>query len=529
MARRGRAGRVSGGTSGGATGRVSGGATGRERGQERSAARRATQYHRLRHPFAPQVVFSDDEIWAIHTTALRILQELGIKVLLPEARQIFAKAGARVQDGEMVFIDGDMVDAALASIPREIRLRAANPMREQTYAPGSLIFTPGSGCPNVSDMTGGRRPGNLRDFESAVKLCQSFDAIHKFGPCTEPQDVAAHLRHYDMTRAQIEFGDKPMFLYARGRAQVQQGFEMVQTALDLSADDFTDGVWTSTVINSNSPRLLDNPMAQGIIDFARAEQLAVITPFCLAGAMAPITPAGALALQHAEALFCMTLSQLVRPGAPVSYGGFSSNVDMKSGAPAFGTPEHMKMQIGGGQLARLFNLPWRSAVGAAANMPDMQASLENNMSLWGALMANATMVVHSAGWLEGGLTFGFEKLINDIEALQTIAEMCVKPTADPAEIGFDAIAEVAPGGHFFATQHTMARYRGAFYDPLVADLSNFGSWSEAGSKSATQRACGIWQQTLAAFSPPPTSGAAMDRLRPYIEKARQAGGAPVMD
>jgi len=304
---------------------------------------------------------------------------------------------------------------------------------------------------------------------------------------------------------------------------------MIRLGLDLSDDDFTDGVWATTVINSNSPRMLDKPMAQGLIDFARAGQMSVITPFCLAGAMAPVTVAGALTLQHAEALAGITLAQLAKTGAPVSYGGFSSNVDLKSGSPAFGTPEHIKMQIGAGQLARHIELPWRSATGAASNTPDMQAATETNMALWGAAMANATLTLHSAGWLEGGLSFGYEKFINDVEAMQTLAEMCVKPSGTSAEIGWEALADVQPGGHFFATQHTMDRYQTAFYAPLVADLQDFGGWEAAGCQSSAQRATAIWKQTLADFSPAPTGAQAKDRLVGYIEQRIAAGGAELLD
>ena len=360
-----------------------------------NAPARSLSYRQLRHPFAAQQVFSDDEIANIHNTALRVLEELGVKVLLPEARKMYASGGARV-DGEMVYIGRDIVDGALKTVPSSIRLRAANPEREQVYENGAMLFMPGAGCPNATDLELGRRPGSLRDYKETLKLAQTYDVIHMFGPSAEPQDVPTHLRHYEMMRAQMEFGDKPMFVYARGPGQVEQGFEMIQIGLGLSSDDFEDGVWANAVINTNSPRLLDNPMAQGIMDFARAGQMTVITPFCLAGAMAPITISGALALQHAEAFMGITLAQLTKAGAPVSYGGFSSNVDMKSGSPAFGTPEHVKMQIGAGQLARHIGLPWRSASGAASNTPDMQAATETDMALWGACMANATLTVHSA-------------------------------------------------------------------------------------------------------------------------------------
>jgi len=491
-------------------------------------AHRQPDYRHLRHPFQPQSVFSADEVQAIHDTALRVLEELGIKILLSEARKLFSGAGARIEE-DMVFIGRDIVEAAIGTAPKSFRLRSINPAREQVYENGSMLFMGAGGCPNATDFERGRRPGDLDSYIEAIKLIQSFDVLHMFGLPVEPQDVPVNLRHYSLLHTQLVYGDKPVNINSRGRAQVEQGFEMIRLAHGLSEEVFSGDVWASTVINSNSPRMLDRPMAQGLIDFARAGQLAIITPFCLAGAMAPVTVAGALALQHAEALAGISLMQLAKSGAPVSYGGFSSNVDMKSGAPAFGTPEHIKMQIGSGQLARHIGLPWRSAAGAASNTPDMQAATETNMGLWGACMANATLTVHSAGWLEGGLSFGYEKFINDIEALQIIAEMCVAPVADAAEIGFEALKDVPPGGHFFATEHTMDRYRDAFYTPLVADLQNFGAWKEAGSMTSAQRATGIWKQVLAAYSQPASGAEAAENLAPYIEQKTKEGGAPILD
>lgn len=485
-------------------------------------------YRRLRHPFAPQAIFSDDEVAAIHDTALRVLEELGLKVLLPEACAVYESGGARLEE-EMVFIGRDIVEEALRTAPVSVRMRAPNPEREHLYEPGAMIFAAGAGCPNAADRARGRRPGTLMDFEAALKLQQSFEVIHKLGPSVEAQDVPVHLRHYATMRAQLALCDKPLFVYARGRGQVREGFEMIRLGLGLSEDDFTDGVWAMTVINSNSPRMLDRPMAQGILDFARAGQMTIITPFWLSGAMAPVTVAGALTLQHAEALAGIVLAQLARPGAPVSYGGFSSNVDMKSGAPAFGTPEHVKMQLGAGQLARHIGLPWRSAAGSASVTCDMQAAGENAMGLWGACLANATLTVHAAGWLEGGLSFGFEKFINDLEVLQGLAELALPTAASAAEIGFDALAEVAPGGHFFAAQHTMARYRTAFYPPLVADLTNFGSWTEAGAKDSAERATAIWQEVLASFTPPAGAEEAAGRLEAYIARRTEEGGAAPLE
>ncbi|MCB2095252.1 MAG: trimethylamine methyltransferase family protein [Rhodobacteraceae bacterium] len=488
---------------------------------------RVVNYRGLRHPFQPQKVLSDDMVATIHDMALKVLEELGLRILLPEARQIFAAAGARVNEtSEMVFVGRDIIADALVTAPKSIRLRAANPARELTYEDGALIFSPAGGCPNATDADRGRRPGDLATFEETLKLHQSFDVIHKLGPSAEPQDIPAHLRHYAMMKGQMSLCDKPMFVYARGRAQVAECFEMIQLGYGLSGDDFVDGAWATTVINTNSPRQIDIPMAEGIIDFARAGQFLIITPFCLAGAMAPVTVEGALVLQHAEALASIALAQLVRPGAPVSYGGFSSNVDMKSGAPAFGTPSHVRLSIGSGQLARHIGLPWRSAAGSAGNVADMQSAGENHMGLWAALMGNATLTVHAAGWLEGGLTFGYEKYINDIEALQIIAELCTPLTDDADNLAWDAIADVQPGGHFFATRHTMDRFDRAFYTPLVADLSNYGNWAAAGAKTSTERATGIWKQVLADYVPPATGIDVADRLAGFIAARHKAGGAP---
>lgn len=498
----------------------------RRGGSAPAKSERVVNYRQLRNPFAPQSAFSDDQIASMHGIALRILEELGLKVLLPEARDIFARAGALVDDETaMVRIGRDIVLNALESAPKSFPMKGGQPDRDVMMEPGALVFQAGAGCPHLTDRQRGRRPGSLSDYLETVKLAQSFDVLHTVGPHVEAQDVPVHLRHYAMTRGGLTLSDKPCFVYARGTPQVEDSLEMIRIARGVPQDAFADDVWCYTVINTNSPRTLDIPMAQGLIDMAKAGQLSVVTPFCLAGAMAPITVAGAITLQHAEALAAIALTQLVRPGAPVLYGSFSSNVDMKSGSPAFGTPEHVKATVGSGQLARLIGLPWRAAAASAANVADAQASTETMMSLWGCLMAGVTYVVHSAGWLEGGLTFSLEKMMIDQEALQTVAELCAPTPAAPDDIGFDAIASVEPGGHFFAAQHTMERYQTAFYDPLIADWSNFGSWTEAGAKTADERATDLWRKTLDEFQPPPIEPARIEELDAFIAKRTHEGGA----
>ena len=483
-------------------------------------------YRNLVNPFPTMNAVSDDEAESIHQTALRVLQELGVRVLLPEAREIFRAGGALVnEDDLMVRIGSDMVEAALASAPPEIMCRGGARHRDIVLKDRGLVFQPGAGCPHATDLERGRRPGSGEDYRELVKLTQAFDVLHMVPPLVEPQDVAPNVRHYMMMEAQLALSDKFPFVFSRGTPQVQDSFEMLRDFRGLSDDEFMAETHCYTIINTNSPRQIDVPMAQGLIDFARAGQVSVVTPFTLMGAMAPITVAGAMMLSHAEALAAIVLTQLTRPGAPVTYGTFTSNVDMKSGAPAFGTPEHFKASLLAGQLARRVGLPWRCASGSAANIGDAQAANETQFALWGCLLAGSTIIVHSAGWLEGGLTISYEKLITDLEVLQMVAEMCVPTEASDDATGFEAVAEVDPGGHFFAAGQTMARYQTEFYDPLTADWSNFGTWSEAGARDATTRATDIWKSALQRPGPQ-VDGDRLDALHAYIDRRTQEGGAP---
>ena len=495
------------------------------RGRDKAPVVRDVNYRQLRNPFPPMEVFSADEIASMHETALRSLEELGMKVLLPEARATYAKGGARV-DGEMVYIGRDMVEAALASAPKSFVCRAGAPHRDILMELGTLTFQPGAGAPHATDLKRGRRPGSARDFNELVRLTQHFDVFHMVAPLIEPQDVPTHLRHYFTTETQLTHSDKFPFIFSRGTPQVMESFEMLSNFRGVSADDFGATPHAYTIINTNSPRTLDTPMAQGLIDFAKHGQLSIITPFTLMGAMAPITVAGAITLSHLEVLAALTLTQLVKPGAPVCYGTFTSNVDMKSGAPAFGTPAHFQASLAAGQMARLTGLPWRSAAGSAANMNDVQAANENQLGLWGCLMAGASVIIHSAGWLEGGLSVSYEKLITDVEVLNMIAEICGGAKAGPDEIGFDALQEVAPSGHFFATTQTMARYNTEFYEPVVHEYANFGTWTERGARGANERATDVWQRILAEGNGPNVDGEKRTELQAFIAKRTAAGGAP---
>lgn len=500
---------------------------GRKARQSDTVSARKVDYRNLKNPFPLMKAFSDDHIATMHDAALGMLENLGVKVLLPEARDAFRKAGAKVDDStEMVFIGREIVQAALLSAPKSIPISGGARDRDIVLELGNLCFQPGAGSPHATDRIKGRRPGTWSDYQDLTRLTQHFDVMHMVPPLVEPQDVAIHLRHYATMEAQLTLTDKVPFVYSRGTPQVTQSFEMLSDFRGLSDAEFLANAQCYTIINTNSPRTIDIPMAQGLIDFAKAGQCSIVTPFTLMGAMAPITVAGAITLSHTEALAAITLTQITRAGAPVCYGTFTSNVDMKSGAPVFGTPEHFRASLAAGQLARLIGLPWRSASGSAANSNDVQAANETQFGTWGCLMAGATVIIHAAGWLEGGLTVSYEKLITDMEVLQMVAELCAAGQDGGADLGLDAIADVQPSGHFFGTEHTMERYQTEFYEPLVADYSNYGTWQERGEIDAHTRATGIWQDILAQPNPVQVGNDALGDLKTYIAKATEAGGAP---
>ncbi len=503
------------------------GRSGGRRGRANQAAveKRATKYRQLRNPFPSMNVFSEDEIRQMHESALKLLETKGIKVLLPEARKIFAQGGGRVDDDDMVYIGRDIIEAALNSAPKSIHMHAGTREKDEVLELGSLTFLPGSGTPHATDRVRGRRPGRGQDFKELCQIVEQFDVMHFLTPMTEAQDVEQNLRHYFYMETQLTYSEKMPYVYARGTPQTLDSFEMVRDFRGLSDDEFLNNAYTYCIINTNSPRQIDIPMGQGLIDFARFGQPSIITPFTLMGAMAPITVAGAITLSHAECLASIALTQLARKGAPILYGTFTSNVDMKSGAPAFGTPEQFKATLAAGQLARLVGLPWRCAAGSASNINDSQAANENQFALWGCLLAGTTFVKQSAGWLEGGLSISYEKLITDIEAIQMVAEMCVAPSANAADIAMEAHDEVKPGGHFFGSTHTMQRYQTAFYEPLVADWSNIGTWSENGEKTATERATEIWQGILANDPKPNIDESRLGVIKDFVERRTKEGGA----
>ena len=428
----------------------------------------------------------------------------------------------------MVKIDRDLLMESVEKAPSKIDLIYRNPQRNNAIGKNNVVFSAVGGAPNVSDMDNGKRPGTFEDFKNFLKLSQSFDIIHMVGGAPEPIDLDTSIRHLLVTQADVTVTDKFPHVYARGQDSMDDALEIIRIANGVSADEFKQNVYCNTVVNTNSPLQLDVPMTQGIVEFAKAGQLTIITPFTLSGAMAPVTISGALVLQNLEALVGIALAQIVRPGAPVAYGGFTSNVDMKSGSPAFGTPEYTKAAFASGQLARFYDVPWRSSNVNASNAPDAQSAYESEMSLWGALMGGANLIKHGAGWLEGGLTASYEKYIIDIEMMQMFAEIFHPFKVSAEDLALEAINDVGPGGHFFGTEHTMERYKTAFYDPLLSDWQNYGSWTDAGSQDAAQRANAIYKRTLNDYQQPEMDQGRIDEIQEYVDKRTREGGVQML-
>ncbi|MGF1608548.1 MAG: trimethylamine methyltransferase family protein [Kiloniellales bacterium] len=497
------------------------------RTRERGGAVQQLAWRNLRNPYRPLEVLSEEQIEAIHDASLTILEEIGMDFLHPEALEILRQAGADVEPGsERVRLDRGLIEEAVAKAPAELTLHARNPAHNLTLGGDHINFLSVGSAPNVSDLDGGRRVGNFADYCNLLRLGQTLNIMHAFGGYpVEPVDLAPETRHLDCIQAFITLSDKAFHGYSLGRTRILDALEMTRIARGVTPEQFSREPSLFTIVNTSSPLRLDGPMIEGVIEMARCNQLVVITPFTLSGAMSPATLAGALVQQNAEALAGIALVQLVNPGAPAGYGGFTSNVDMKSGAPAFGTPEYSRAALAGGQLARRYRVPYRSSNANASNAVDAQAAYESEMSLWAAVLGHANIVMHGAGWMEGGLTASFEKMVLDAELLQMMAEFLQPIVVDDDTLGLDAIREVGPGGHFFGAAHTLARYETAFYSPLLSDWRNFESWREAGAPDATTRANTLYKRLLAGYEPPPLDQAIAEELAAFVARRKEEGGA----
>jgi len=475
---------------------------------------------------APVDLIGAEDVERVHAASLQVLSEIGLKVLHEGAREIMRSAGADVDNSTMqVRFDPDLVMQCIAGIPETFTLHARNSEHNIRVGGDEMFFALMASAPNSSCLDRGRRTGNQEDYRNFLKLGQMHNIVHTLGGYpVEPVDIHASVRHLDCVSDFLCLTDKTYCIYSLGHERVTDVIEMTRIGHGLSHEELRERPSLFTIINTNSPLQLDIPMMQGIIDMATMNQPVVITPFTLSGAMAPVTIAGALVLQNAEALAGLSFSQMVSPGAPAVYGGFTSNVDTQSGAPAFGTPEYMKAQHIGGQLARRYKLPYRTSNVCAANTVDAQAAYESVFSLWGAVNGGGHLLMHGAGWMEGGLCCSYEKMILDFDLLQMVNEFLTPLDFSDDELGLRAIRDVGPGGHFFGTEHTQERFKNAFYAPILSDWRNFESWQEAGSPTAMQKANRLWKQRLAEYSAPPMDSAIADELAEFVAKRKAQGG-----
>ncbi len=394
----------------------------------------------------PTKAVSDDELESIHLASLRVLQETGIDFLNVEARAILVAGGADV-DGDRVRFDPELIDSLVAFAPTQFHLHAPNPAHDLEIGGKHVAFASVASAPNVAGLDGPRRSGNRADYQNLLRLCQTFTSIHLVpGFPVEPVDVHASVRHLYATLDAYTLTDKVFHVYSLGRQRNLDAIEMTRIVRGVDQATFDDQPSLTTIINASSPLRYDDVMLQGVMEMSSRNQVVVITPFTLAGAMAPITLAGALTLQNAEALAGVAFTQMVRAGSPVVYGGFTSNVDMRSGAPAFGTPEYLRTAMVGGQLARRYGLPYRSSNVNAANAVDAQAAYESVFSLWGAVMGGVNFLMHGAGWMEGGLHASYEKMAIDADLLHMVARALQPIIVDDATLAVEAIAEVGPAG-----------------------------------------------------------------------------------
>ncbi|MEM7723829.1 MAG: trimethylamine methyltransferase family protein [Pseudomonadota bacterium] len=476
----------------------------------------------------PTEPLSEDGVQAIHKGAMRILSEIGIEFLNDDAIAHLKRAGCIVE-GQNVRFDPDFVTEMVAKAPSSFTLTPRNPDRQITIGGNHMVFGNVSSPPNMWDLENGKHPGDFEGYKDLIKLTQYFNCIHFAGGYpVEPIDIHASVRHLDCLFEKLTLCDKVVHAYSLGSERVEDVMEMTRIAGGLTHEEFEATPRMYTNINSVSPLKHDWPMLDGAMRHAKRGQPVVVTPVTLAGAMAPVTMSGAVALSLAEGLAAIALLQYIAPGAPVAIGTFTSNVDMKSGAPAFGTPEYIRATQMTGQMARFYGLPMRASGVCAANVPDGQAMWETTASLWAAVQSGTNMVYHAAGWLEGGLIASPEKFIMDCEVLQQIQryfEPSLTATTED-DLGLDAIAEVGPGGHFFGCDHTQERYQSAFYSPFLSDWRNFESWRLDGGVWTAERAHALYKRIIAEFEPPAMDPAIRDELKDFVAKRKEEGGAP---
>jgi trimethylamine--corrinoid protein Co-methyltransferase len=461
-----------------------------------------------------------EQVERILDAAFRVLQEAGLEIRSTAARALYARAGALVDEStQIVRLERALIEAQLAHAPERFVLHARNPERHLHVGDNIVNFGPVNGAPNIRDLEGGRRYGDIEAFRNILKLTHTLGVLHwQGGIVVEPVDVPVAVRHLATYQAHIECAD--IVWAARGIGGVQAEDAIAMSAIEhgCTVEELGRRPTLMTVTNVNSPRRVDEEILDNIIVMARHGQCVVITPFTLMGAMAPVTLAGALVQQTAEALAIVALCQLVRPGTPCVMGGFTSNVDMRTGSPAFGTPEYVHAVIAGAQLGRRLKLPVRTSAVNASPMVDAQSTYETAFSLQAAILSHSHLINHAAGWLEGGLSASLEKIIVDAELLRNWAEILKPVSFSEDDLAVEAIKGIAAGGHFFGASHTLERYESAFYRPLLSDWSNFENWRDAGARNATERATGIWKKLLSEYVAPPLDPAVKEAISDYVAR-----------
>jgi trimethylamine--corrinoid protein Co-methyltransferase len=465
-------------------------------------------------------ILSEEAMATLDRGWRRIVSELGIEFLLPEAVELFRAAGQTVEGDHLVKLDPEFVLEQVAKAPREFDLQARNPERSAHIGGDHMVFSAVYGPPFVREGAV-RRDATMADFENFVRLSQSFDELDSpGGTIVEPNDTPLDSRHLDMVYALQTLSDKPYMGSVISGPNALDTIEMGKIVFG-GAEALERAPVSISLINCNSPLRWDDRMLSAMVEYNRAGQAVVMTPFLLMGAMSPVSIPATLVQQIAEALSGIALCQLVRPGCPVVFGSFLSNTDMQSGSPSFGTPESAIGLLCTGQIARHFGLPFRSGGGLTASQTaDAQGAYEALMTLLPTFLAGTNFVMHSAGWLEGGLVSCYEKFIVDIELLRMLRHEFTPLEIDEASLAFDAHQEVGSGGHFLGAAHTLERFRECFYRPLLSSTENFDRWTRNGGMDAAARAERIWRETLERYEEPPLDDAVRAELGEYVVRRR---------
>ncbi len=438
----------------------------------------------------------------------------------PEALRIWKQAGVKM-DGDKVFADAQWVREQCAKAPREFTQLARNPERSVVIGGTNQVFAPIYGAPFVRDLKGGRRYGTIKDLENFVKLTYMHPNLHHGGlVITEPTDVPVSKRHFDMVYAHMTLSDKPHLGAITEKSRAQDSVDMAEILHGRETMD--NNVVIMANVNTNSPLLIDKVVTEAIQVYSSRGQAMVVTPFILTGAMGPVSTAAAVAQAMAESMICCAFVQLVKPGAPFVMGNFLSSMSLKSGAPTFGMPEPVVSNYVIGQLARRVGLPLRCGGSlSASKIEDAQAAYESADSMHSTVLAGSNFTLHAAGWLEGGLTTGYEKLVMDADRLGSYQKIMDGLQLDDEQLARDAYSEVEPGGHFLGSAHTMRNYQNAFYEAALSDSENVESWEEKGSMDMRERAYHRWNAMLEQYETPALDVGVREALDEYVAKRKQ--------